>query len=182
MLWPPLLQQAVPLVDVRESDRFRGWVEIVATVGVVVSLLFVGYEIRQNTSMARGQARQELAALNQEWLLTLGQDAEFATLWLKVWGGGEGSAENPEVFAQLSDIEYQRAWYIMTMHLRRLENVYFQYREGLVDESALRSYGFAHVELFRRPQFHYYWVETNSREGFDPDFVRFLEQRIEAGP
>ena len=69
------------MADTNEAGRFRDWIEIVATVGVVISLLFVGYEIRQNTAMARGQARQELAALNQEWLLTLGQDAEYEALW-----------------------------------------------------------------------------------------------------
>ena len=80
------------------SEQVRTWVEIIATVGVVLSLLFVGYEIRQNTAMARGEARQDLAALNQEWLLTLGQDAEFEALWNKVWGAGEdtaGPAINP---------------------------------------------------------------------------------------
>ena len=164
------------------SEQIRTWVEIIATVGVVLSLLFVGYEIRQNTAMARGEARQDLAALNQEWLLTLGQDAEFEALWNKVWGAGEDTAENPEIFEQLTDPEYRRAWFIMTMHLRRLENVYFQYREGLVDESALNSYGFASVEVFRRPQFRHYWVETNSRAGFDPDFVAFFERHIETAP
>jgi hypothetical protein len=170
------------MADEQETGRFRDWVEIVATIGVVLSLLFVGYEIRQNTAMARGQARQELASLNQEWLLTLGQDAEYEALWHKVWGAGDDTAENPEVFDQLTDPEYRRAWFIMTMHLRRLENVYFQFREGLVDESALNSYGFASVEMFRRPQFHHYWVETNSRAGFDPDFVVFLEQHINTMP
>lgn len=42
--------------------------ETVGLVAVVASLVFVGLEIRQNTAVARGQARQNLADLNQEWL------------------------------------------------------------------------------------------------------------------
>jgi hypothetical protein len=152
------------------------WVEIVATIGVILSLLFVGYEIRQNTAVARGQARHELAALNQEWLLTLGQDAEYAALW-ESW--------LPRSDVTLTEEQEGRAWYVMTMHLRRLENVYFQYREGLVDESALQSYGFAAVGIFSTSAFRVYWIDEDARAGFDPEFVAFLEQRIamsQAGP
>ena len=145
------------------------WVEIVATIGVILSLLFVGYEIRQNTSLARRQARQELAAPNQEWLLTLGQDAEYEALW---------NSWLPRSDATLTEAQERRAWYVMTMHLRRLENVYFQYREGLVDESALQSYGFAAVGIFHTSAFRDYWIDQDTRAGFDPDFVAFLERRI----
>lgn len=162
------------------SAPIKRWVEIVTGVGVVVSLLFVGFEIRQNTAVARGQARQELAALNQEWLLTMAQDPAFESLWNKAWGASPLSSESRAV--ELSDAEARRAWFIMTMHLRRLENVYLQYREGLVDASALNSYGFASVSVFRRPQFRHYWHEQNARAGFDDDFVAFLETHIKTAP
>jgi hypothetical protein len=155
------------------------WVEIVATIGVILSMLFVGYEIRQNTAVSRGQARQELATLNQEWLLTLGQDAEYEALWYS-W-----SPQAEKTSVTLTEAESRRAWFVMTLHLRRLENVYFQYREGLVDESALESYGFAAAGIFRTTAFRVYWIDQNTRAGFDPDFVAFLEQRIAmatAGP
>ena len=50
--------------------KFPEWKEAVAAAGVILSLLFVAYEIRQSTQVARAQARQELAALNQQWLIT----------------------------------------------------------------------------------------------------------------
>ncbi|HLE34231.1 MAG TPA: hypothetical protein VJB38_16625 [Bacteroidota bacterium] len=49
------------------------WKETVAIAGVILSLLFVAYEIRQNTQVARAQARHELAALNQQWPTLLSQ-------------------------------------------------------------------------------------------------------------
>ena len=165
---------------VERSEWIKRWVEIIAAVGVIVSLLFVGFEIRQNTAVARGQARQELAALNQEWLLTMGQDAEFEALWNKAWGADPRLEQGEPV--ELTPAEARRAWFIMTMHLRRLENVYLQYREGLVDASALNSYGFANVAIFRLPQFDRYWYLENSRTGFDTEFVAFLEEHIRTAP
>ena len=89
----------------------------------------------------------------------MAQDPAFESLWNKAWGASPSSSETVE----LSDAEARRAWFIMTMHLRRLENVYLQYREGLVDASALNSYGLACVSVFRRPQSIYYWHEQNAR-------------------
>lgn len=50
-----------------QKSNSTHWKELLAALGVVLSLIFVGYEIRQNTAVARGQARQELAALNQDF-------------------------------------------------------------------------------------------------------------------
>ncbi|MGB5688089.1 MAG: hypothetical protein WBM45_02360 [Woeseiaceae bacterium] len=149
-----------------DTRRLSDWLEIVAASGVILSLLFVGFEIRQNTAIARGQARQDLAQLNQEWLVLLSQDTEFEALWNDAFG------LTPR---KLSPDEERRAQYIMTIHLRRLENVYLQYREGLVEKSALRNYGFQNIEMFRRPEFERYWVDTGWRAGFDAEFADFLD-------
>ena len=140
--------------------------ETVGFLGVVASLLFVGLEIRQNTAVARGQARQELAGLNQEWLILLTDHVEFSDLWQRAWVD----------YQELDQQEVFRARMMMTLNLRRLENVFFQYQEGLVDESALRSYGLQNLgDRLATPRFNEWWIEENRRAGFHPDFVRFLE-------
>lgn len=53
---------------------WRGLGEIVGTVGVVLGLVFVGTEIRQNTLASRAQARQALAAQNWDFLLRIAED------------------------------------------------------------------------------------------------------------
>ena len=144
--------------------------ETLAALGVIASMVFVGLEIRQNNQLARGQARQALAELNQEWLVLLSQDAEFEALYNKVW----------YTDAELEDAEWRRASMMMTMHLRRLENVFFQYAESLVDESALQSYGLQTVSQdLATGRFDRYWVEDGWRSGFDPEFVAFLEGQVE---
>ena len=42
----------------------------------------------------------------------------------------------------LSDEESFRARVLMVITLRRFENVFFQYTEGLIDDTALGNYGF----------------------------------------
>lgn len=144
--------------------------EAIGFVGVVASLVFVGLEVRQNTAATRGQTRQDLAALNQEWLILLTADSAFSDLFFRAWGvdGGE-----------VQPAEQDRAEMMMTLNLRRLENVFFQYQEGLVDETALRSYGLQDLDR-SDPRFNEWWLEKNWREAFHPDFVGFLERGARA--
>jgi hypothetical protein len=138
--------------------------EAVGFLGVVASLLFVGAEIRQNTAATRGQTRQELAALNQEFLVLLTQDSVFSELFFRAWVEG----------GDLDPSEVRRAEMMMTLQMRRLENVFFQYQEGLVDETALRSYGLQDVNMSNL-RFEEWWIDKNWRAAFHPDFVQFLE-------
>lgn len=142
--------------------------ETVGVLGVVASLLFVGLEIRQSTAVARGQTRQELEAMNQAWLAQITGDPFYSDLWYRAWVT-DGLIEPEE--------EY-RASMMMTQFMRRLENIYFQHAEGLVDDSALRSYGLQDIgAFFAMPRFPGWWIEAGWRERFHPDFVEFVERQ-----
>ncbi|HUF12647.1 MAG TPA: hypothetical protein VMN78_06090 [Longimicrobiales bacterium] len=143
--------------------------ETLGFVAVAISLVFVGLEIRQNTAVARGQARQDLAALNQEWLILQSTDSAFQHIYRKVW---------IDEADDVSPSEASRAQWAMRLNLRRMENVYFQYSEGLVPESALGSYGLQVSPTLAGDRFREFWVTRNERRGYDPDFVRFFEERF----
>lgn len=142
------------------------WAELVATIGVIVSLVFVGLELRQNTAVARAQARNELAALAQDWLLVLAQDSAANRSWTAYWYGDDDPGDATETDAS-------RARYMMIALVRRLETIYFNHREGLIPEEALANYGMR-SGAFDSPRFWAdFWPEL--RETFDPDFVPFFE-------
>ena len=157
-----------------DEKRYR-WAqairETVGTLAVVASLVFVGLEVRQNTAVARAQSRHELAALSQEWLILMSTDSMFAASFHKAWIAQNGA---------LTPSESRSAHFGMLMHLRRLENVYFQYKEGLVEASALRSYGFQTSALFQTATFRRLW--DKERQAFDADFVAFFEKRLGISP
>ena len=144
--------------------------ETIGVVGVVASLLFVGLEIRQNTAVARGQTRQELEAMNQAWITLVTADPVYSDLWYRAWVTGQDVA--PE--------EQYRASMMMTQFMRRLENIYFQYQEGLVDDTALRSYGLQDIGSFlAMERFQAWWTTDRWRDAFHPDFVAFVEARAQ---
>ena len=57
---------------------------------------------------------------------------------------------------------------MMIGQLRRLENVFFQYRESLVDDSALSAYGgLREAPHFQSSRFQRFWVDR--RTNYDPE-------------
>ena len=147
------------------SDSRLQWAELIATVGVLVSLVFVGLELRQNTSVARAQARNDLASLSQDWLLVLGQDPAANRAWRGSW--------YDDAPGGLSAVEESQAYYMMIALVRRLEVAYFHHQEGLIPEEALANYGMD-SPVFESPDFRVeFWPGV--RENFDPDFVSFFE-------
>ena len=140
--------------------------ETLAALGVIASMVFVGMEIQQNNKLARGQARQALAEIHQEWLFAYSQDAEMYRLFRSRWVDE----------AELTEDESGRATVIMISYLRRLENVYFQHKEGLVDDSALNAYGIGASLYFGSREFEGFWSER--RATFDPGFADFFEGRL----
>ena len=149
----------------QRSRSTRQWAELVTTIGVLLSLLFVGFEIQQNTAVARAQSRNELASLTQEWLHVLSQDALLNYAYVTYWSDGD--------ITELTDTEMSQAQMFMTSLVVRLEATYLNHEQGLLPEEALRSYGMG-AGVFASLRFrNEFWPEI--RAEFNAEFVRFAE-------
>ena len=140
---------------------------LLASLGVIVSLVFVGLELRQATVVARAQARQALADRNSEIVFSIAENPALARAWVIRWS----SAPPPNEVLTLTD-SLQSEW-AMTGVLRHLENVYLQQLEGVVDSSVLDTYSFKNSRWYRTPQFADYW--SLARVRFDTRFVTAFE-------
>lgn len=141
----------------RDISRLRPITELVAAVGVVLSLLLVALEISQNTASVRAQTRQQLSDANSQFLVALAT-TELAELWTG-FGGGE----------ELGEREYDKLTIALIAGLRGVENVYLQHLEGVVDESALSSYGWSGSFMYASDPFADWWRDNRGR--FHPAFV-----------
>ena len=139
--------------------------DFIGFTGIVLSLVFVGWEIRDNTKVAKGQTRAELTALNNEYLRRIAGDSELSEIWQRAWKAEE----------QLTESEEFRARLILMQFIRLLENVHLQYQEGLIDEKALDSYGFLgfREQYMDHPIFREIWAPRIGT--YDPLFVEYIE-------
>jgi len=104
--------------------------EIVGAFAVVVTLIYLASLIRQATRATQAASFQAASALEQEFLLVLGQDAATARTWTTYMFGDP---------ADLPDDERMRAAFLMGSLLRRLENVYHQHKLDTITDDAWSS-------------------------------------------
>lgn len=104
--------------------------EIVGGLAIVVGLVFVGLELRQNTLMERVTATQALSVNYENAVNALGRDTETACIYVR----GIMGLEN------LSGIERYRFFVLWFHVLRAGEQLHYYSLEGMVDERIWRGY------------------------------------------
>ncbi len=138
-------------------------VGILANLGVLVGILLLAYELNQTRDMTQAQTRNEMSQGLIAIILDLAGDAETASLILRGDNGEE-----------LSEVERARYENLTVAQLRYHENVYYQYKSGLYDETEYlaqregwRNFVFQEIGLVE--------VFCTMRSGLSPAFVSEVE-------
>ena len=77
------LQPQGEMSDAR--SKWRSVTEIVAALSVIIGLLLVVVEIRDNTSVSRAEARRDASAANIEFLMQIAMDPDLNHIWAEEW-------------------------------------------------------------------------------------------------
>ena len=140
----------------------RNIIEIVGIVSVVGSLVFVGIEIKQNTSAVRGATQQAVSSQVSEMYRIVSENERMAELINRALNGASKS--------DLSEADYVSFWNFQMMGLRRIENIYLQFKNGLLTTDAFSRIG---MGIYRTKLVREVWEER--RGDFEKDFVIFFE-------
>ncbi len=147
------------------ANSKRNWAELIGVFGVIVSLIFVGLEVRQNTAAVRGATYQEIANGSLQHLEWFAGNERLLELWVRIRDDG----------AMPSDFTPEQNVLIVSnyiMAIRRIENIYVQVREGLVDEDAVLRFR-PSDDVFATPYFLASWKEI--RHQMEPAFLEYFE-------
>ena len=137
--------------------------EGVGIFSVIGSLLFVGVEIRQNTSAVRGATQQDISYQISEMYKIGVENEKIASIMSRSYQGLKKK--------DLTDTEFLQFWLFSMLGYRRVENIYLQYKNGFLTEEAFDRIG---MSFYRTPIQLEIWKER--REDFDPEFASFFEQ------
>ena len=140
--------------------------EFVASIGVLITLIFLAFQMRQNTiAIRRSNARQT----TRDQANALGEilDAEVAALFLK----GQKSLDD------LSELERYRFDLAFTIWLQSLEQAYADYDAGSFSTDHLVPYENAIPAFLTTPGGSAWWEER--RVWFNPRFRKTVERLCE---
>ncbi len=145
-------------------SRLWRWTEAVGLVAVVVSLVFVGLQIRQSTAIARAEAHQSfLSEINQLSLASL--DPVLLNVAARLW------MQNVP-YEELSNVEQVALLSQHSGFIRTYEAIYLQVQTGVLDETA-----FALIEGYMTDHPHVLFAWAVARRFVTPDFRTFAEAR-----
>ena len=151
--------------------RLNEWAniaEIVSAAAVVVSLLYVGVEIGQNTAAIKAQTHLALidfASEPEELLLT---DAPMLDIVTK----GESD------FDKLGGIERVKFVNFTTQRMNAWEAVVKSCESGLVDEEVCAAFDGFYKDLLQQPGYKQFFSETHSR--WSKSFLEHVEGIMES--
>jgi len=143
----------------------RNTLELVGFVSVIASLIFVGMEIRQNTTAVRGATNQAISDQATELYLAIATDRNLASLAVKLYDGVPRKDFDP--------IDDMQLFLTVMTGLRRVENIFLQLEDNILDERAFDRIG---LSFYRSNYGREIWV-TN-KQFFDRKFVPFFEKLL----
>jgi hypothetical protein len=100
--------------------------EIVGGAAIVISLIFVGFQIRSNTEASKAATLQQISAGEIQLLAMMADDPDKARVVTQTMFDPESLAED----------EAMQGFYLFMANIRNLENLYLQYESGFLSEEA----------------------------------------------
>jgi hypothetical protein len=150
--------------------------DIVAAIGVIGSMIFVGVQVRQSTRSMRSSTIQQQA---NQW-------QEYADLWQKYYAVLSDPKE-ATTFGKalagrdLEQAEYVRFFLMCRAILIKIENVHYQFQQGLIDKGVYtRAQVSIQEEFFAFPGIRAMWQLT--RHFYGSDFAEFLDELMASTP
>jgi len=150
--------------------------DIVAAIGVIGSMIFVGVQVRQSTRSIRSATLQQQA---NQWHV-------YADLWQKLYE----FLSDPKVATTLAKgsagrdlekAEFGQFFVLFRAILIQIENLHYQFQQGLIDKEVYARFQLSWQEaLFAFPGTRAMWQLC--RHYYSSDFAEYLDEVVASTP
>ena len=137
--------------------------EIAGATAVIISLVYVGYQVHDNTSAIRSAAANDASVAMQSWYLEMGSNREASDLWFN-------AMTSPEPLPTHEEFQF-----MMMMHavLLGMQNSYLLSQEGTIDAEFREGITTAIVAVKDLPGMERYWRQR--RDFFHSGFIEYID-------
>jgi hypothetical protein len=143
---------------------------IIEAVVVIVSVVFVWYEIRENTRLTRIANSQKLVELAAPFNLQLIQDREMARLWVT------GSTDYPS----MDPVDQYRYYSLLAWWLMLHENIYYQHERDVLDDVSYAPWEYDLQDTVRTQHLERLWDRL--KPNLQATFAMHIEQLMSRVP
>jgi hypothetical protein len=140
--------------------------EIVGSIAVVVSLVYVAIQVRKNTRAARSATYQSMVANSLGILATMYSETGNAELYLRA----------KDSYPDLSPVERLRVHFLLLAVFRHFDNLHYQHTHGTIESEQWQGYSHILDGYLLLPSVAPWW-DSNS-VGFSVGFQKHVTDRL----
>jgi len=137
--------------------------DFVGGVGVVVTLVYLALQIRQNTRSTKTSSYHSAVSAVSEWSRGVGMDPD-ATRIIR-----DGNVD----YESLSPLDKARYGFLTVSLFRHFENIFYQHEQGAIDDSLWSAWSDRMRSVVAQPGVEAWWREN--QYGYTEEFRNFLE-------
>lgn len=146
--------------------------EIIAAIGVILSLLYVGTQLKQSNAMARSSFRQALGSQSTHWAMSIASSPSLAEVLAKVHF--EDLEREDATGPERMQIAYAIAGLIGQIFF-----AFEHWKEGILTDEQFAQLYSPRNALLSRPYLASVWPQL--RPGYPEDFNKWFEQYFDLG-
>jgi hypothetical protein len=148
-------------------EKLNPWLTLLANIGVIAGIVFLAFEIRQNTTATELDAASNYEAALREYELFVAGNPDFTEIIVKSIAG-----------KPLTEIEQFRVHMFFRGALRNWQTAYFQYQLGALDEPIWESQlGFMKDVIRSDGGVRDFW--RSNQDVFTDDFNRLFQHVLD---
>jgi len=136
---------------------------VLAAISVILTVVYLAIQIRQNTHATHSQTYHLATSALAEMAGIIGSNKELARIF-------RIGMMNP---GELDEDESAQFGYLGISLFRRFENVFFQYKSGMIDEDFWNGHRDNILWFFHRPGMQFWWKDR--KFAFSRSFREFLD-------
>lgn len=140
--------------------------DFLAAIAVIVTLVYLAVQIRQNTSTLKSSATQGAHEQTSSLYELLASDPELSDIFVR-------GLETPEA---LDRVETARFFSLLLATMFKAQNWFMQTQSGAIDGTLLKSWVAVMRQFSALPGWQDFWRQR--RHVFAPDFVAYIEAGV----
>ncbi len=144
-------------------EIMANYADIIGGVAVVMSLIYVGIQIRRNTKSSQSQTNQSAHESLATVSLAVAKDSDFSNL----------ARKGMLAFDELTEEEKFQFILLMVTIFRRYENIFYQYQKRFLEKDLWEGYSRSMLLYFYTSGGQAFW--TLRRTHFSGLFQKYLD-------
>ena len=148
-----------------ENVYFIG--QTIAAIAVVISLVYVGLQVQQNTNATQMAAAQSTVEMYNTFTSDLCSSSELSDLWRR-------GLRN---FNDLKDTEKVRFSALAGQSMKVFESAHLQWNRGALDDDLWKGLSFASCDVANQPGLKQWW--SFRKQWYGDAFQKFVDDHLD---